>query len=395
MSDRPLRVLHCPNMVGGHPAALAAAERARGLDSRTVSAPTRFQYAVDGLIWPEGAGTLGRELGRFRLLGHALRWADVVHFNFGSTILPMLGADHAQATGLRARAFNAYARMLELRDLPALRRAGKAIFVTWQGDDARQADVARERHEITHVREAPANYPPGSDALKRRRIARLDRFADGMYALNPDLLAVLPASASFFPYAHSVPLPPARAAPEMAEGAPLRVVHAPTDRSVKGTRHVVAAVDALRADGVPVALDLVEGLPQSEARARFAAADVAVDQLLAGWYGGFAMEVMAFGTPAVAYLRDADLGALPPAMRDGLPVIGATPDTIGDVLRRLATTERDTLPARGEASRAYVRRWHGADHLAERTEADYRAAVSGSRRARRRGSRAPAATPRG
>src|SRR5256885_9029967 len=59
----------------------------------------------------------------------------------------------------------------------------------------------------------------------------------------------------------------------------LRIAHAPSKRAVKGTADVLAAVDSLRARGAPVELDLIEGVPNREARLRYAAADVVIDQL--------------------------------------------------------------------------------------------------------------------
>ena len=76
------------------------------------------------------------------------------------------------------------------------------------------------------------------------------------------------------------------------------VVHAPSSREKKGTRYVIEACEQL-----PVELDIVEGVPHEEARARYARADIVVDQLNAGWHGVFALESMALGKPVVTYLK--------------------------------------------------------------------------------------------
>src|SRR5207342_3446127 len=57
-------------------------------------------------------------------------------------------------------------------------------------------------------------------------------------------------------------------------GGVLRVAHAPSKRAVKGTDTVLSAVASLRARGAPIELDLIEGVPNREARLRYAAADV-------------------------------------------------------------------------------------------------------------------------
>src|SRR5438094_453806 len=75
------------------------------------------------------------------------------------------------------------------------------------------------------------------------------------------------------------------------------VVHAPSNRARKGTEQLVAACEGLEVD-----LEIVEGLHHDEAFARYAAADIVVDQLNAGWYGVFALEAMALGKPVLTFL---------------------------------------------------------------------------------------------
>jgi glycosyltransferase involved in cell wall biosynthesis len=289
---------------------------------------------------------------------------DVVHFNFGRTILPT---------------------QLRMLDLPLLRRTGVVIAVTFQGDDARRGDVARAHAGGASLPTTlPHLYPATMDAERRARVERFARYADLVYYLNPDLSYGLPARAQFLPYAHVDPRTLAPTA-RPTRDVPV-VVHAPTDREVKGTRYVLKAVDRLRADGLDVELELVEGVLHEEAIRTYAHASLAVDQLLAGWYGGFAVEAMALGVPVVTYLRRDDLGVLPPAMREALPLIEATPDTLTDVLRTWLGTRREELTAVGRRSRKYIERWHDPLLIAARLAADYEAAVaqrtSGRRRAR-------------
>jgi glycosyltransferase involved in cell wall biosynthesis len=262
---------------------------------------------------------------------------------------------------------------------------GKALFMTFQGDDARQGDYCRTHFEVTFASRVPADYyAPASDAAKRRRITRIGRYADGIYALNPDLLHVLPVQARFLPYANVDPrvwqpsVPPDNALPV--------VVHAPTHRLVKGTDLIVQAVDRLRAEGERFEFVLIEGMSHEEARRAYARADFAIDQLFAGWYGGFAVELMALGKPVISYLREGDLGYLPAEMRGELPVINANPATLYEVLRDWLRAPPARLRERGIRSRAYVERWHDPLKIAARLKHDYEAALAGRRVARERGS---------
>ena len=370
------RVLHCPTTVGGHPQGLAAAERRLGLDSRSVAfAPDPYGYPVDEILFEPGRGVLRWELRRWSFLREALRDYDVIHFNFGTTIAPNYVPRSARAltpndpTRL-GTIHGAYARLLELRDLPLFRRAGKTIVVTFQGGDARQGDYSKDHFEISYATEVPVGFDSTEyDERKRWKISTFDRYADHIFALNPDLLHVLPERARFLPYA-SVDIHEWRPAIGDPTGR-LLVVHAPTDRPIKGTRFLDAAIDRLRAEEVDFEYVEVSGVTRSEARRVLERADLVVDQLLAGWYGGLAVEAMALGKPVLAYIREGDLGFIPAQMRAELPVIDARPDTVVDVLREWLTHRRGELPEQGRLGRAFVERWHDPARIAEETKAAY------------------------
>jgi hypothetical protein len=260
-------------------------------------------------------------------------------------------------------------------DLPLLKRAHKRIFVTYQGDDARQGDYCRAHFAIHFAHEVDEGYySTDSDARKRRAIASFARHADGIYALNPDLLYVLPKAAKFLPYANVDPVEWRPAAQATASNGVLKIVHAPSHRQVKGTRHLVDAVERLRSAGAMLELTLVESMPRDEARSLYERADLVVDQLLAGWYGGLAVEAMALGKPVVSYLRTEDLAFVSAGMRAEIPVINAHPGTIYDVLKNLATVDRGSLAGRGRAGRAYVERWHDPRKVAALVIEDYQRA---------------------
>lgn len=373
--DRPIRVLHCPWNIGGHPQCLAEMERELGAQSvSVVFRPGGYRYQSDRILFAERDTFLRRQLKIWDLVRSAARDFDVIHYNFGQCLvfyapgMRRMWPPHKAARTLVGRS---YFGLFEFSDAAFLKRAGKGIVVTYQGDDARQGDYCRAHHEITFAREVDPGYFTGaSDGRKRRRIARFARYADRVYALNPDLLSVLP-NAEFAPYGH---VDPRRWEPVYPEPrARPRVLHAPSHRGVKGTRFILDAVERLRQEGVPFEFELIENLPHAVAQRRYAEADLVVDQLLAGWYGGFAVEAMALGKPVVAYLREGDLHVLPRDMRAELPVIDATPATVYGVLKEWLTVRRSALPERGRAGRAYVERWHDARAIAERLIADYTA----------------------
>lgn len=379
-NGRPLRVLHCPWNVAGQSAQLAAAERALGADSRcVVIEETARGFPADEALAEPNARIMAREAARWRLLWRAVTWADVVHFSFGQSCLvphAFPGLTNLQWRNPLAVAWRLYCRAVWLKDLPLLAAMGKTLAVTWQGDDARQHDRSLGLFDVSIAKALGEDYYPlSSDDWKRRTIAGFTRHVPLHYALNPDLLHVLPKRACFLPYASFDPASVAPALPAL-DGVPRRLVigHAPSHRGAKGTAHILAAAERLRAEGADFDLDLIEGLPRSQAMGRYLECDVMIDQLLAGWYGGLGVEAMALGKPVVAYIRQSDLGPLDAAFLADLPIVDASPDSVYDVMKRLIVLPRVELHALAARSRAFVERWHSPLITAGRTLTDYQRA---------------------
>lgn len=149
---------------------------------------------------------------------------------------------------------------------------------------------------------------------------------------------------------------------------PLRVLHAPNHRAVKGTSFVINAVNALRNEGLDIELVLVEKKSNSEIKNIMASCHVVVDQLIVGWYAMFAIEAMAMGKVVVCNIRS-DLerlyrveGLL--SEDEKIPMIHACPLTIKGVLRDLYL-KRHEMPDCGEDARSYVIRHHSLRSVAE------------------------------
>jgi Glycosyl transferases group 1 len=323
---RQPRILHAPTDVAGNAFTLSRAERELGLQSDVaVIRAGRFGYDADIRIDREGSGIVRQMAARVALLGRALRDYDIIHFNFGQTLF---------AKRMFGRVIN---------ELPLVKRAGRTILVTFQGCDVRPWAYCTCRLEHCWA----------EDAYRIPNAERFLRYADRCFYLNPDLRRWLPGS-RFLPYSSVDPRAIAPAAPPPPR-AEVLVAHAPTNRDAKGTSHVLAAIRELELDGVPVRLDLIESVPHSETLARLRAADLVVDQLLIGWYGGLAVEAMALGKPVLCKIledapQDNPFGA-------ELPIVRATPESLSTRLRELIA-DRDARLRIGAAGRTFVERRH-------------------------------------
>ncbi len=331
---RPARILHAPWNIGGNPVGLSRGERELGFDS-TVLVLGRHPFGYESDIDLDLAGRGGRIVTARRAL-HSLRELryDVVHFNFGQTIHHWLDRKGRLHT-----------------ELPWLKRAGKRILATFQGSDARPAE-ATPFSKYTEVDLAEQRL------YQAQRREALLRYADRVFFLNPDLRRWLPG-AEFRPYAN---IDPFSVSPTpLPGGDEVVVAHAPSDRAQKGTAQVIAAIDSLRAEGVPVRLDLIEGASREEAIERTQRADVVVDQLNLGWYGGYAVEAMALGRPVLCHIRDEEPGDNP--FGDELPVIRTRAETLRDDLQAFLR-DPGRMREAGSQSRSFVEVRHDPRRIA-------------------------------
>jgi glycosyltransferase involved in cell wall biosynthesis len=333
MAER-LRILHTPADVGGHAYGLSRAERQLGYESDVVVATTGpFGYGFDRDLDAGVSHPIWRRLARrASFLARAVREYHVFHFNFGQTLLPVRQLGHV------------------FDELAWLKRRGKTIFVSYQGCDVRPKAACPCRRPHCYA----------EDRYRNPAAQRVLRLADRVFYLNPDLRHWLPG-ATFTPYA-SVDARRIDPVPEIQRDEVV-VVHAPTDVDVKGTRYVIAAVEALKAEGLPVRIDLVEGVTHDEVLRRIEAGHVLVDQLLLGWYGAVAVEAMAVGRPVLCYVREDDPADNPFGAE--LPIVRTSPETLGADLRRLVT-DRELRVGLGSEGRRFASTHHDPRRIAER-----------------------------
>lgn len=137
------------------------------------------------------------------------------------------------------------------------------------------------------------------------------------------------------------------------------VLHTPTESWVKGTNHVISAVERLKAEGYQFDFRLKRQLTQPQMYAEIAACDIYIDELLCGSHGVTAVEAMAAGKPTLTYIRPDLVSSFPEEM----PLVNANPDTIYEKLKELivAPDLRSSLSYRG---RAYAEKYHDADVVA-------------------------------
>jgi glycosyltransferase involved in cell wall biosynthesis len=338
--------------------------------SITVRALRRIGVEADGIVWDasvivsdDGLRNLAQRVSpRERLrrgvlrtsgsysIASAIYRADVVHWNYG---LPVWGPG------------------LDLKMFRALRRTGVVEF--W-GSDVRIRAIA-ERDNPYYARRG-ADYENELGETLEASYARQELFArHGVRTclaqpwfdryLEPGLFTQVHSFARLFPEDFTVQ-PPQRS------GRPV-VVHAPSKRGLKGTEAVLRAVERLRTQ-FDFDFVLLHGLPRGDVLRAMQQCDVYLDQFLIGEYGMASLEAMAFGRPAVCYLRQ-DVVERSPGK---LPIVNASQDALCDRLAELLAN-----PARREEigieSRRYVEQYHDATRHARSLAIVYEQLIGGGK----------------
>ena len=284
--------------------------RRRGIDARLVVFERYPLHPEADWSLERRGGFARRQAAQWRAFARLLPRTDVFHFYFGLTLVP------------------------KSLQFPLLRAARRKSVYHFLGSDIR-------------------GKPPERLAYARRANARVVGSYDAIRWV-PDA-EVIPPGIDLAEYPH---VPPSE------RSRPL-IVHAPSSRTRKGTEHVIAACERLDAD-----LEIVEGIHHDEAKRRYQAADVVVDQLNAGWHGVFALEAMALGKPVLGFLHEEAVRRSEEGYGVRVPIVNVTKETLRDRLAELVAdpTRRREL---GAESRAYVERVHDVERVADRLLALY------------------------
>jgi hypothetical protein len=348
-----MNVLHLPSAVCGIPYGLSRVERAAGIHSDVLQLYSHANgYPADIPVFDRPSGKKSDMLRIATLFPGLLKNYDVFHFNYGSTLIdaPSLG--------------------IHMADLPFYKMAGKRVVVTYAGCDARQKypTIHRTEHGISACKNMQCYNgicnSGALDASRKARIEKFDKYADAIFAMNPDLMYFLPSRAKFLPYmiAGWDTITPEPYHPH----TPLRIVHLTTDVGAKGSLFISQIFELLHLKYGKEAVEtwVVEGVSHERALMALRNADLVIDQLRIGWYGTAAVEAMRMGKPVVAYIREEDLHFIPPAMAEDVKksVVFASTKNLYPTLRLLVENP-SLLTTYSRNGSVFVERWHSPEYI--------------------------------
>src|SRR5690606_25985612 len=130
------------------------------------------------------------------------------------------------------------------------------------------------------------------------------------------------------------------------------VVHAPSQKWMKGTDRIEPMLRRLDAEGV-IEYRQIVGVPHAQMPALYADADVVLDQFLLGSYGVAACEAMASGRLVVSHVDARTRETVREQTGRELPIVEATVDSLETVLRDVAKNP-DDFAHLGQAGPGFV-----------------------------------------
>ena len=349
-----MRVLHLPSAIGGNAWNLSQGERFNGIESKVLNiGDNSFGFKCDEKKdWQKNKFTY--PIKALKFYKKELKNYDILHFNFGKTI------------------FDYKNRLINMIDLPFIKKSGVKIVVTYQGSDARLASYCINNYEVSFYKHYPSKLLAREfkkDKEKIRRINKMDKYADLIYTTNPDLLNILPKRAVFRPYT-KIQIEDWDPRYSDYSKEKLIIAHAPTNRLIKGTDKIIETINIMINNGAPIELLLIENMTNEKAIENLKKSDLVIDQLYAGFYGGLAVESMALGKPVIAYIRESDLIHIPKEMKEQMPIINATDYNLMHVINDLIQNKNKLLEI-AVKSRNYVERWHDSKKNAKDVIANY------------------------
>ncbi len=256
---------------------------------------------------------------------------DIFHFHFGTSLT------------------------LDNSDLPLLSELNKKIFMHHWGSDVRRYSLS--------VRYNPYTVVKVSDEYSiLKKLEMLGKFIKTCFVADYELylhvkdfyekIIILPQAINLDNY-DFIP-------PQSKIKNKIRIVHAPTNRVVKGTNFVLRAINELY-ESYKIELILVENMSHQRALEIYKSADIIIDQLCIGTYGLFALEAMALGKPVIAYINEEFSKFYP----QDLPIISANPDNVKQVLKNVLDNI-EILDEISYRSRKYVERYHDVKHVVDK-----------------------------
>ncbi|KKW01478.1 MAG: hypothetical protein UY52_C0009G0035 [Parcubacteria group bacterium GW2011_GWC2_49_9] len=245
-------------------------------------------------------------------------------------------------------------------ELLLLNKCNKYVINTFAGSEA--FDIQRsvlEDKQLSAYYEYARSKPQSYFVNHKKNVEFTIKHSKEIAINGPWLIDSISRFDAIIPY--SRPIPESKTVASNKSRENFIILHAPTNQGIKGTKYIVNTIKHLKAQGLKIELLLPDQISHEALLALIQEADIVIDQILMGWYGGFAVEVMARGKPVIAYLKTSYRQAVD--FGNTIPIINASVRTLGDVLTHFYY-HQDELHELSEPGREFVKKIHAPEVIA-------------------------------
>lgn len=243
----------------------------------------------------------------------AIKENDIIHFYGGHTFIPV---------SQKSSAINSWIYGLDLHLLK-----DKKVFIHYQGCEVRKKE--NENLMCKHCNQSWCKL--STNKWKSKRVDKVKKLKPIVTVSTPDLLSFVPSNSLVLPQVIPITNKPV----SKKKRDKIKIIHGPTNPAKKGTDYILRAVRELKNEGYPFELILAQNMSHDLLINTAKDCDLAIDQVLSGWYGRFAAEMMSLGVPTMAYIN--------PSLNNKhrIPIISYDPYTIKDGLREVFSKFQD------------------------------------------------------
>ncbi|GGE05088.1 glycosyltransferase [Psychroflexus salis] len=265
---------------------------------------------------------------------------NTFHFYFGKTLLPYQ------------------------IDLPFYRYFKKVVIMEYLGNDIRHYEWIIKRYKLENGHIFVKNK--SHDSRIKSRLKNEFKYIDYSLCCLPthmefskqfgfEVNELLPISLDFNDFEFTPIL--------NLENRKIRILHAPTHRVFKGTNYIENAIEDLQKDGYQIDFKIIENVTHAELQKYYKWCDIYIDQISVGWYGTAALEAMAYGKVACAFIDKIYLKYLPKNIKS--PVFNIEKSNLKKNLKYLLDNKKD-LHRWGLESRNFVHNNHSISKTSDR-----------------------------
>jgi hypothetical protein len=259
---------------------------------------------------------------------------DVFHFVFNRTLMP------------------------NSTDIIPLKQLNKKVFMHNLGSEIRIPEIAKKHHPFWNNAQ---DYLDGLNSeMIKNNLKTFSRWIDHCIVNDYEMKSYVK---DYYKNVHMIGLPidlEKYAYKPQEDHLPIRIVHAPTNKSVKGSIFFEEAIEKL-SQKYHISYQRIENMDHEQAINLINDSDIVLDQLIIGTYGSLAMESMAMGKCIVSFINP----NLDTPHNEPIPIWNTTIENVYDRIEEIILSFEKRLSLSNKA-RNYVERNNDCNLICEK-----------------------------